>query len=664
MNELNDIIKYTKKLNLLYVEDNKDARENSLFIFEEFFKNIYTAVDGLDGYNKFLEKKDSIDIIITDINMPNLNGLEMLEKIRKIDKEIPVLVLSAYNESDFFMNSIKLDVEGYLLKPIDLEQFLSTLSKVAEKIKLKEESLKNLNFLHQYQEATDISSIVSKTDIDGIITYVNDEFCKVSGYSRDEIIGKTHSILKSNDKSKEFYESFWKTIKEDKKSWQGVFKNRAKDGSIYYLKTTVKPILDENNEIIEFIALMDDVTDVMNQEKQFRDMFDSVDDAMVILIKIEDFEDIYNYYGQALIQNIEDKISKLISNNLPDSFKNDRLFSLGNGEYGIVKYRCESIADCEDKLKIFQNIINNSVITIEDIEYSLSVIISFAIGKNALDDAKYGIKELEQTRNTFISATDISKKIHKEADENMKTLQMIKDAFANDRIVSYFQPIVDNETKKVIKYESLVRLIDKDGKVISPFFFLERAKKGKYYNQITHKVLENSFEALKKIKEDISINISSLDIEKKPTRDKLLELLRGCGTNASRVTLELLEDEEVHDINELKAFIKEVKSMGVKIAIDDFGSGYSNFSRLLDYEPDILKIDGSLVKDIVEDRYSLDLVDTIVVFAYKQNLEVIAEYVENEEVFRILDDLGVQYTQGYYFGKPMPLSEIIGEETK
>ena len=171
--------------------------------------------------------------------------------------------------------------------------------------------------------------------------------------------------------------------------------------------------------------------------------------------------------------------------------------------------------------------------------------------------------------------------------------------------------------------------------------------------------MENSFDALSKIKEDISINISSLDIDKNSTRDRILELLYGCGKDASRVTFELLEDEDVHDIKTLKAFIKEVKSLGVKIAIDDFGSGYSNFNRLLDYEPDILKIDGSLVKNIVNDRYSLDLVDTIVVFAYKQNIQVIAEFVENEEVFNILNDLGVQFTQGYYFGKPMPLDEIV-----
>jgi len=661
MENLDNIIKYSKQLNLLYVEDNEDARVNSLFIFEEFFNEIFVAVDGEDGFELFSQKQESIDIIITDINMPRLNGLEMLEKIREIDKQIPVLVLSAYNESNFFMESIKLDVDGYLLKPIDLEQFLSTLSKVVEKVKLKEEAQKNLNFLHQYQEATDASTIVSKTDIDGVITYVNDEFCKVSGYSKEEVLGKTHALIKSNHMSPDDYAEFWDTIKNKKEIWQGTFKNVAKDGSFYYLKTTVKPILDEDGNIIEFIALTDDITDVMNQEKQFTDLYKSLDEPMVVLLKIEDFDDIYNYYGQALIEEIEQSITQLILEKLPAAFSKDKFFRLGQGEYGFVKILMQSYDVCEKILKDFQNDLNDSIITIEGVEYNISILISFSFGKDALDNAKYGLKELENSHNIFISATNLSDKIHKEADENIRTLKMIKSALADNRIVSYFQPIVDNRTKKVVKYESLVRLIDEEGSVISPFFFLERAKKGKYYNQITHRVLDNSFAALKQIKEDLSINVSSLDIEKKATRDKILELLHGCGEDAKRVTIELLEDEDIRDIKTFKSFISEVKQLGVKIAVDDFGSGYSNFERLLDYEPDILKIDGSLVKHIVEDRYSRDLVDTIAVFAYKQEIEIIAEFVENEEVFQILDDIGVQYTQGYLFGKPMPLSEIVDE---
>lgn len=150
----------------------------------------------------------------------------------------------------------------------------------------------------------------------------------------------------------------------------------------------------------------------------------------------------------------------------------------------------------------------------------------------------------------------------------------------------------------------------------------------------------------------ISINLSSLDIEKFDTQEKLFELLEEYKEYNSRIIFEILEDEDAKDFTLIKRFIKKVKKMGVQIAIDDFGSGYSNFERLLAFEPDILKIDGSLIKNIVDDKYSKDLVETIVSFAKKQNIQTVAEFVENEEIFNILNSIGVDYSQGYYFGKP------------
>jgi len=164
--------------------------------------------------------------------------------------------------------------------------------------------------------------------------------------------------------------------------------------------------------------------------------------------------------------------------------------------------------------------------------------------------------------------------------------------------------------------------------------------------------LENSFKILEHITTKISINLSSLDIEKEETRGILYELLERYSSDAGRIVFELLEDENVKDFAVIKRFIKKVKKLGVMIAIDDFGAGYSNFERLLEFEPDILKIDGSLIKNIANDIYSRNIVETIVSFAKKQNIITIAEFVENEEIFNILNNLGVDYSQGYYFGEP------------
>lgn len=132
------IKEYGAKLNILYVEDNEEARSATLDVLEEFFQNIEVAVDGEEGLLKFESTK--YDLIITDINMPKMDGISMLKKIRKKDTQVPVLIISAYNESGYFMETIRLDVEGYILKPIELEQFIQILSKVVDKIKLRQEN--------------------------------------------------------------------------------------------------------------------------------------------------------------------------------------------------------------------------------------------------------------------------------------------------------------------------------------------------------------------------------------------------------------------------------------------------------------------------------------------------------------------------------------------
>ncbi len=137
MINLEKLVSESQKLILLYVEDNADARESSMNMFEDLFPNIIIGVDGEDGLEKFKENK--IDLIITDIQMPKMNGFEMVREIKKLDNKVPILVLSAFNESDYFLDSIRLGVEGYLFKPIDLDQFLETVSKTIDNIKLKKE---------------------------------------------------------------------------------------------------------------------------------------------------------------------------------------------------------------------------------------------------------------------------------------------------------------------------------------------------------------------------------------------------------------------------------------------------------------------------------------------------------------------------------------------
>ena len=653
MQELQDIIESTKNLTLLYVEDNVDARASTLSILREFFTSIVIAEDGKEGLEKY--KHHNIDVVITDINMPVMNGLEMLQAIHEIDSDVISLVLSAYNEADFFVESIKLGVEGYLLKPINFEQFLSVLKKISLKI----DALRAKELLRQYKEIADASSIFTIIDKDKNIKYVNDAFCEISGYTKEEIIGKKYFNTLNRSEDQKSYDEIWNTISEKKEIYKELLKYESKRGDPFYLETTIKPMLSLDGEIIEYIALLHDVTAIMNPYRQLIDYLNSCVQPIVLLMRIENFDELENLYGEIITQEIQEKFATWLYQFMSENgtyFK--YVYMLGNGEYALANDFFMLGINAQEivkKLHICQEKINHSIIDIGDLDYDISVIMSVAYEDKPLENAKYGIKQLLKSKKNFILANNLAEEVHKKAEKNRETLRTLKLAIESKNLVSYFQAIVNNKTKKIEKYESLVRLIDTRGTILSPNHFLNISKKTKYYTQITSIVLDNSFRALKQTDKDISINISALDIQNNEIKSKILTLLEENPEDAKRVTLELLEDEEVDDFRLIKEFITKVKALGVKIAIDDFGSGYSNFTRLLNFQPDILKIDGSLVKNITTDELSLSVVKAMVTFAKEQNLQVIAEYVESEDVYHLLNSLGVEYSQGYYFGKPEPL---------
>ncbi len=654
MYKINQIIKYSHKLNLLYVEDNEEVRNSTMIIFGEFFGNITIAENGEDGYQKFQEQ--NFDLIITDINMPKLNGLEMIAKIRETNIDIPILVLSAYNETNFFMDSIKLGVEGYLLKPIDMDQFLLVLNKIIQKVQLRDESTSYLSLLTQYQEVTDNSLIVSKTDTEGNITYVNDEFCKISEYSKEELIGQNHNIVRDPDISEEFYSNMWNIIKDKKQVWKGTIRNITRSGKLYYVQATIKPILDINGNIIEYIGLRNNITNIMNPQKQLEDLIDFAAKPILFLIEIIDYNNLSKFYGHKEIKYIESNFSKKLLNSIPDKFLFDKIFILSNGRFAFAKdIKNDDIENIIENMKAVLHNINTSNFEIDNKIYDVSIRISLSYGEDILENCTYGLQKIKDGHNDFFIANDLAKIERKKAQTNLNILDMVHTAIKTSNIISYFQPIVDNKTREIVKYESLVRLVTPENKILTPYFFLDVAKEGRFYSQITQIVFNNSFEALSKTDKDISINLSALDIEKENVSNMIFHLLETHKENASRIIFELLEDEKVKDMNVVKRFVTKAKSYGVRIAIDDFGVGYSNFVRLLDYQPDILKIDASLIKDILTNDYSLSVVKTIITFAKSQNIEVVGEFVENEGIYLLLKELGVNYSQGYYFGKPEPL---------
>lgn len=649
---------FCKTLNLLYVVKDKNDINNNLEYFKNFFKEVVFVDNGLKAFKEF--GKNKFSIVITDIDIPELDGFELIEKIKNINKDVVTIIYSKNDDKESFLKTIQLKIDGFLIPPFNENSFLDILYKSIENCREKKEKInkqkENVRIQKQFAELVDKSSIISKTDKNGRITYVNENFCKTSEYTKEELIGKTHNIVKHPDNAPELYKDLWNTIKKRKTEWSGVIKNLSKSGKTYYIKTTIKPILDANDEILEFVSVRSNVTTIMSDKKHLIDKIESNNLFLLILIQIEDFEILDRFYNILTVDKIEKMFAFNMLSYLPNSYVFENIYNIGNGRYALLADFFDfssSETNITEYLEIFVKNIRKSILIVDEIEYDLNIIVSYSFGKEHLyEDAKCGLDEAINKKMLIKYANDSSIYDHIEAKKNMEVIKMVKIALDNYKIVSYFQPIINNKTRLIEKYESLVRLVDEDGNVLSPYTFLDISKKGSYYNKITHRVLENSFKILDHITTKISINLSSLDIEKEETREKLYFLLEEYSDDTSRIVFELLEDEVVRDFEVIKTFIKRVKKLGVQIAIDDFGAGYSNFERLLDFEPDILKIDGSIVKNIAKDTYSRNVVETIVTFAKKQKIITIAEFVENEEIFNILYDLGVDYSQGYYFGEP------------
>ncbi len=656
------MIPETDRIKVLYVEDDTGVKEATLHLLKEFFSKVKTASDGLEGLN--LYKKEKPDLIITDIDMPHMSGLEMISRIRERDSDTAIVVFTAHSETEFLIESIKLGVDGYVLKPIDLKQFIQTIKKAAENIYLKKELQKSINLLKQYQEAVDKLFIVSKTDPRGFITYVNEKFCDISKYKKEELIGKPHNVVRHPDVPRQFFKDLWRTIKKEKRIWKGIVKNRAKDGTTYYVDTVITPIFDENKNIIEFLSIRKDISGIINPRKKLETIFVTSDNMLVAIINVDNFEYIEKLLDFKSLQKVEDKIVEIIIKNIPKECNFNEVINVGDGEFVLAK-EVDKINDrlIEETIKNLKKIQNSlQQVSGEFIDYELDVSISIAYGKNAYKVAKYGLSKIGGINTDFIIANELEEKVKTEAQHNLKILSLIKYALNNGGVLLYLQPIVDNNTGNIKRYEALLRIKDKNSNILSPFHFLEIAKKTKYYPQLTLSIIKQVFNVLDQLDTKISINLSAVDMEKEHIRNSILKLLEANKDKAKKLTFELLE-EDVKDFSVVTEFIKRIKSFGIQIAIDDFGSGYSNFERLLDYQPDILKIDGSLVKNIEKDRFSRNLIEVIVNFAKRQNLQTIAEFVENENIYRILKEMGVDFSQGYYFGKPEPYEKIVNGST-
>lgn len=530
---------------------------------------------------------------------------------------------------------------------------------------LPNELEEKIKILEQYKIVLDESSIVSKTDKRGIITYANDAFCRISGYSREELLGHAHNIGRHPENPKELFKELWKTIKAGK-IWRGTFKNLTKSGEDYYVKSVIVPIFDEHGKIIEYISARKDVTELMEKEqiiqRQLKDHLTGLksrtalfgdletfgDEMTLMLLNIDRFSTINDYFGY----EIGDELLKHFALRLRETIGHDQLYRISGDEFAITCLGSLHDDTIRDQILDMLNTMENFKYNVagHDISVTMTAGVAHAPYSDVYNLAHMAFKEAKELQEKLIFFND-NTALTEKTRNNIWMTNKIKQAIDEDRIVPFFQGIVDNSTRQIVKYESLIRLIDEDGTVLSPFWFLEHAKKSKLYDKLTRIMIQKTFAAFEANTYEFSLNLTVQDIVSDETREFLYQTLESSSA-ANRLVLEIVESEGIVNYDTVIEFIHTLKRYGCKIAIDDFGAGYSNFSYLSKLDVDYIKIDGSLIKNINTDQDHLFTVESILFFAQRKGIKTIAEFVEDEVIYDRIRQMGIDYSQGYLFSTP------------
>ncbi len=550
-------------IRLLYVEDDEDIAEEISFFLKRRVKELYVAKDGQEGMELFTKYRP--DVVVTDIQMPKMNGLEMIGKIREIDTGIPIIITSAYNDTDFLTRSIELGVNGYITKPVNLSHMLQSIEKAYEPQKLHKE-IRNKNIELQTIN-TNLDAIVKDRTKDLEYLYYHDKL----------------------------------TSLENKIALQKIISNHG----------------------FKYLALLD----------------------------IANFSYINKQYGVEFSDKVLFEASKLLKAHC--SF-DTHLYKIESDRFVFLLKEIDAT-----KAEEFCKQIHSFFDTIEIEINNIFIGISFNIGVASFDSkeevmvhAEYALDIAKELGARHYSFYDETNEVVKKNKNLIKWLNITKQMIESNNIVPYFQPILNTKEHKITKFEVLARGVY-NGEIISPFYFIEPATKLGLISSITKIMIQKSFQFFKDNGFEFSINISERDLYENYLYEHLQERMSHYGIEPSRVTLEILENVTTgtHHIDIIEQ-INRLKSLGLKIAIDDFGTENANFSRLMHINFDYLKLDGIFIRNLHNNEKQQVIVKSVVQLAKVLGVQTVAEFVENEEVYEKAKECGIDFMQGYYFGKP------------
>ncbi len=400
-------------------------------------------------------------------------------------------------------------------------------------------------------------------------------------------------------------------------------------------------------------ALMTDPLTGLGSRYAYRIRKRTLPQPVLLLINIDRFKYINEYYGTHVGDQTLTGLAKALQELAPPELA-ATLYRMGGDDFGLLFDKTDLPHPPIHYLKECYNRLRHTPIQAGDFQIELDYTLGASDKREWLfETADMALKAAKSSPGTHYMFYTPELDKRREIARNIRMLHQIREAIETESLVPYFQPIYDRRLKRITKFEALARIeLDGGREVLHPYSFIHAATEAKLSGEITLKILRRTLEVAQRNPYDFSVNITAGNILDPDDREEILDLLnryRGC---ARQIVFEILESEEFRDYEGIADFIRTVKRFGCRIAIDDFGSGYSNFEKILKLDIDLLKIDGSLIKKIDHDRHAELIVQTILEFARHAGWKTVAEFVHSKAVFDKTSEMGFDMLQGYYLGKP------------
>lgn len=400
-------------------------------------------------------------------------------------------------------------------------------------------------------------------------------------------------------------------------------------------------------------ARIDPLTRLRNRKAYEEDLKHKKGKLALILININKFKHYNDFYGIQEGDRLLIETAKRIKTT-PFSGYRPNYYRLGADDFGILFDLFEH-DDLYTIARAFLDAFPKKPILIDNEIRTPSISVSASDLSPLLETADMALKNKNRTNPTvYHHGLNLQQIIA----DNVTKAKELKEAIEDNRIIPYFQPIIDFAANRVTKHEVLARIVTPDGHIRSIFPYLRIAKESNLYPMLTRSIVTQSFDIITRHGGDFSINLTVDDIDNDETVEILEGLLQHHPAIGKRIIFEILESEAIEQYEGIVNFIAKMRTYGCRIAIDDFGSGYSNFARILNLAIDIIKIDGSLIRNLDTDEKAITIVETIVNFTRNSSIETVAEFVHNEAIAEIVQKLGINCGQGFYYYEPLSVPVV------